>query len=358
MKFANHHSLAIIVIFTLMAHSCSKSKNQPNDQPKAVSAQLIRIIEPTNGKLYSQGEKISLQVKVLSDSISLDSLFLFVNAANYGKIISNQITVETEMLKLGTHQLRATAWYKGTRHTASVGVVIKSAIKPQQYTYRVVNTYPHDKEAYTQGLFYYNGYLVESTGQHGQSSLRKVELNTGRVIKSSNLERQYFGEGCALIDGKIYQLTWTTRKGFIYDAESFGLISTFDYPTQGWGLTTMGSKLVMSDGSNILYILEPQNFAEIRRIEVYDNAGPVMQLNELEYIDGKIWANVYQTDRIVIIDPETGTVEAELNLSGILPNADRHANVDVLNGIAWDSGTRRLFVTGKNWPKLFEIRVK
>ncbi len=358
MNLAIHHSLAATVIFTLLAHSCSESKNQPNDQPKAVSAQVIRIIEPNNGKLYSQGEKISLQVKVLSDSISLDSLFLSVNAANYGKIISNQITVETEKLKLGTHQLRATAWHKGTRHTASVGVVIKSAFKPQQYTYRVVNTYPHDKEAYTQGLFYYNGYLVESTGQYGQSSLRKVELNTGKVIKSSNLERQYFGEGCALIDGKIYQLTWTTRKGFIYDAESFGLISTFDYPTQGWGLTAMGTKLVMSDGSNILYILEPQNFAEVRRIEVYDNAGPVMQLNELEYIDGKIWANVYQTDRIVIIDPETGTVEAELNLSGILPNADRHANVDVLNGIAWDSITKRPFVTGKNWPKLFEIRVK
>ena len=176
-------------------------------------------------------------------------------------------------------------------------------------------------------------------------------------MQSINLERQYFGEGATIINNEIYQITWTSRKGFVYDPATFNLIRTIDYPTQGWGLTTVGDKLVMSDGSNILYYLEPKSFSEIKRVEVYNDQGPVSQLNELEYIDGKIYANIYLTNKIVIIDPQTGMVDAEVDFSSILPQADRHANIDVFNGIAWDKENRRLFVTGKNWPKLFEVKI-
>lgn len=357
MKLNSLYALAAIFAITLFASCAEETKNQKKES-KQTSLQVIRITEPTNGKLVTKGEKVVITLKLLNESVLPDSTFLFVDSQTLGKFEGNSKTIETENLKLGTRQIRATAWLKGGRQTASVSIMIKPSSTPKKLGYRIVNTFPHDKEAYTQGLFYLNGFLIESTGQQGESSLRKVELKTGKVLKSSTLERKYFGEGCALINGKIYQLTWTSRKGFIYDAESFNVIGTFNYPTQGWGLATANNQLVMSDGSNLLYFLEPENFAELRRVEVYDSNGPVNQLNELEYIDGKIWANVYQTDLVVVIDPETGAVETEINFKGLLKPSDRHSNIDVLNGIAWDSESRRLFVTGKNWPKLFEVEVK
>jgi glutamine cyclotransferase len=346
-----------LLTFIAIVGSCAEGTPKQKKETKPVSLNVIRISSPTNGSLFTKGEKIELTLKFLSDTAKYDSIVLFVDSQNLGKFQSTSKTIETTNLKLGTRQIRATAWHRNQRQTASVSIMVKSDKEPKRLGYQIVNTYPHDKEAYTQGLFYYNGFLVESTGQQGQSSLRKVELKTGKILKSSNLERKYFGEGCALINGKIYQLTWTSRKGFIYDAETFSQIGTFDYPTQGWGLTTLSNHLVMSDGSNVLYFLEPENFSEVKRIEVYDNKGPVLQLNELEYIDGRIWANVYQTDKIVVIDPETGSVENEIDLSGLLKAADKHPNIDVLNGIAWDKENSRIFLTGKNWPKLFEIKV-
>lgn len=357
MKLNSFYALAAIFAITLFASCAEETKNQKKES-KQTSLQAIRITEPTNGKLVTKGENVVITLKLLNESVLPDSTFLFVDSQNLGKFEGNSKIIETENLKLGTRQIRATAWLKGDRQTASVSIMIKPNNSPKKLGYRIVNTFPHDKEAYTQGLFYLNGFLIESTGQQGESSLRKVELKTGKVLKSSTLERKYFGEGCALINGKIYQLTWTSRKGFIYDAENFNVLGTFDYPTQGWGLATANNQLVMSDGSHVLYFLEPENFSEIRRVEVYDSNGPVSQLNELEYIDGKIWANVYQTDLVVVIDPETGAVETEINFKGLLKPSDRHSNIDVLNGIAWDSESRRLFVTGKNWPKLFEVEVR
>jgi glutamine cyclotransferase len=234
-------------------------------------------------------------------------------------------------------------------------VTIFSDIKPDIYSYRVINMYTHDITAYTQGLLYHDGYFYESTGREGESTLRKVEIETGNVLKIHNLESKFFGEGLVLHEGWLYQLTWTSNLGFVYDIQSFEEIKRIHYTTQGWGLASNGEKLIMSDGTNKLYFMEPEYFTVVSSIEVYDDKSQVWQLNELEYINGEIWANIYTTDRIARIDPSTGKVLAYIDLTGILPAKDHHPELAELNGIAWDSDNNRIFITGKNWPRLFEI---
>lgn len=229
---------------------------------------------------------------------------------------------------------------------------------PQQvpvYGYRVLQSYPHDRGAFTQGLVLADGVLYESTGLNGASSIRRVDLATGRVLQSRALPYQYFGEGATVFGKKIIQLTWRSREGFVYDRDSLALLGTFTYPFEGWGLTTDGTQLIASDGSATLRFLDPESFAELRRIEVADRNGPVPRLNELEYVGGRIFANVWQTERIAIIDPGSGGVTGWLDLRGLLSAQDRLRPVDVLNGIAYDPGSDRLYVTGKLWPRLFAI---
>lgn len=223
------------------------------------------------------------------------------------------------------------------------------------YSYIVVNTYLHDPDAFTQGLDFADGFLYESTGLFGASSLRKVDLNTGEVLKRHDLAPTFFGEGCAVFGDRIYQLTWRERTCFVYDKNTFEILAQHAYPTEGWGITHNGKHLIMSDGSATLYFRDPETFEETGRVAVSDHTGPVRNLNELEYIHGEVYANIWQTDRIARIDPKTGKVIAYIDLSGILPPQNRR--IDVLNGIAHDPERDRLFVTGKWWPTLFEIRL-
>ncbi len=226
------------------------------------------------------------------------------------------------------------------------------------YSYEVLNTYPHDPEAFTQGLIFEDGIFYEGTGlRGGRSSLRKVEVETGEVLQIINLDNPYFGEGITTFGDKIYQLTWQSNIGFVYDKDSFELIKTFEYPTEGWGLTHDGEKLIMSDGTANLYFLDPETLERIGQVEVTDQGMPVRLLNELEYINGEIFANVWQTNFIVRIDPVTGTVLGVIDMSNILSPEDITGPIDVLNGIAYDQAGDRLFVTGKLWPRLFEIRL-
>lgn len=223
------------------------------------------------------------------------------------------------------------------------------------FGYQVVNTYPHDRAAYTEGLLFDNSVLYEGTGLNGQSSLRRVDLASGKVLQSQALSPEYFGEGVTVWHDQIIQLTWKSHVGFVYDKASFRLLKQFTYPTEGWGLTQDGKRLIMSDGTATLHFLDPATFTETGRIAVHANGVPVFNLNELEYIGGEIFANVWQTDRIARIDPETGQVVGWIDLTGLLGPADRQQPVDVLNGIAYDAEHDRLFVTGKLWPKVFEI---
>ncbi|HUK84786.1 MAG TPA: glutaminyl-peptide cyclotransferase [Candidatus Acidoferrum sp.] len=226
-----------------------------------------------------------------------------------------------------------------------------------RYTYSVVNTYPHDTNAFTEGLVYADGFLYESTGLNGASSLRRVDLATGSVQQQVILPSQYFGEGITIVNNTIFQLTWQSNIGFIYNKTTFAVLGNFTYPTQGWGLTFDGTRLIMSDGTNNLYFIDPTTYESIGQIQVHDGNKTVVNINELEYVNGEVYANIWHTSTIAIIDPQTGQVKGWIDLTG-LSNENNSSNPEaVLNGIAYDQKNDRLFVTGKDWANLYEIKI-
>lgn len=224
-------------------------------------------------------------------------------------------------------------------------------------TYEVINIYPHDPEAFTQGLIYLNGFLYESTGLYGESTLRKVDLQTGEVLERIELSPDVFAEGLTAWDQTLVQLTWREGTGFVYSLEDFSLFQRFTYPTEGWGLTQDGERLIMSDGTDYLYFLDPETFQVIGSVGVTWQGDPIERLNELEFIRGEVYANIWQTDDILRINPHSGEVMGWIDMRGILPPGDRTSNADVLNGIAYDPEGDRLFITGKLWPVLFEVKL-
>ncbi len=327
----------------------------------AAFVKLIRLVSPEENTSFRLKETVRVVLEIVDNEKLPDSVMIsfdgkavaMLKSAPWEYSIPAVHTVST-----GRKSLKITA-YRGARSQSPVTrfLVFYSDIAPKRYGYKVVKVYPHDIEAFTQGFVYDNGVLFEGTGQKTGSSLREVELQTGKVIRQHNLDPSLFGEGIALYRDRIYQVTWENKVGFIYDKATFNLINKIYYSTQGWGLTTANDKIVMSDGSNILAFYEPEMFTMVSRIEVYDNEKKVDSLNELEYINGEIWANIWMSDLIARIDPESGKVLAYIDLKGILPESDRSPETDVLNGIAYDKEGNRIFVTGKKWPKLFEIRL-
>jgi len=242
----------------------------------------------------------------------------------------------------------------------SVVVIIFSEKSPSvsttlHYTYEIVQVYPHDQNAFTEGLVFENGFLYESTGLYGNSTLRRVELETGRILQIYSLSDQFFGEGITIVGDKIIQLTWQSHTGFVYDKNTFHLLQEFSYPTEGWGITNDGSRLIMSDGTANLYFLDMNTFQKVGQVEVHDTS-PVTELNELEYVQGEVYANIWRENKIAVINPQTGKVTAWLDLSGIQSSENEDPN-NVLNGIAYDANENRLFVTGKRWSSLYEIRL-
>ncbi len=326
-----------------------------------VSSKLIKIISPeenTGFKLYQPVKVIlALEDKTrVPDSVTVyfDGKYVTsVKSDPWEYSISPVFTVTT-----GRKSLKVTAFKGGKpQNTVTRFMIIYSDLVPKKYGYKVIHTFPHNRDAFTQGLVYDNGVLYEGTGQETGSTLREVALETGKVIRQLNLDDSLFGEGITLYHDRIYQVTWKNKIGFVYNKSDFKLINKIYYQTEGWGLTNIDDKIVMSDGTNILYFFEPEMFTIVKRIEVYDNEKKVDQLNEIEYINGEIWANIWMTDLIARIDPVSGKVLAYIDLKGILPKSDRDAETDVLNGIAYDNQGKRIFVTGKRWPKLFEIKV-
>lgn len=237
-----------------------------------------------------------------------------------------------------------------------VSSVCCAQTRVRQYGVSVVAEYPHDVKAYTQGLFFHDGFLYESTGQYGASSFRKVDLATGKVLRRLDFDDRYFVEGSAVLGDELYILTWTNKVAFIYDAGTLEYKSAYSYPREGWGLTADGRKLYATDGSACLYVMDGR-FKVEKRLTVKMNGRPVRFLNELEYIDGRIWANVYTSDLIVIINPESGVVEGTVDCTGLLPSKLRTPSADVLNGIAYNPADGKIYLTGKNWPRLYEIRL-
>lgn len=356
------------VILVSWIISCSSRRDIPKSsaelsdlKPTDFAVDLIKMTSPAENSEYRLKDQVKVTLIPGSKDKSFDSVKVFfdskavtvLTSAPWECSVSSSFTGST-----GRKSVKAVAFSKQKTQSVTRFVIIFSDIVPHRYSYKLIHTYPHDGEAFTQGLFYDNGVLYEGTGQETGSSLREVELETGRVLRQHNLESSLFGEGITLYKDRIYQVTWTSKVGFIYNKSDFRVINKIFYPTQGWGLTTIDDRIVMSDGTNVLYFNEPEMFNAVSRIEVYDNEKKVDQLNELEYINGEIWANIWQTDLIARIDPLTGRVNSYIDMSALYPESKRReVNADVLNGIAWDEKGGRIFVTGKRWPKLYEIKI-
>lgn len=358
-------SLMLLLAWTL---SCSGRPGKKTELPKPeqalteeASVKLVKIISPEENSGFKLKEPVKVVLAPENKNDVPDSILIAFDGKRVTSLTSElwEFNIPgSYTATTGRKSLKITA-YKGgkTRSTITRFMIIYSDVTPKKYGYTVVHSYPHDKDAFTQGLFYDKGVLYEGTGQETGSSLREVELETGKVIRQHNLDASLFGEGIALYKDRIYQVTWQNKVGFVYDKATFNVINKIYYSTQGWGLTTIDDKIVMSDGTNVLYYYEPEMFTVVSRIEVYDNKVKVDSLNELEYINGEIWANIWMSDRIARIDPVTGKVNGYINMKGILPSSERTPDTDVLNGIAWDQAANRIFVTGKRWPKLYEIKV-
>ncbi|WP_426430713.1 glutaminyl-peptide cyclotransferase [Winogradskyella sp. HB-48] len=286
-----------------------------------------------------------------------------LNITNVSYKLNGKSIGENEVLEnitLGEKSLVATIKYDDKTETVSKSITIYNNIIPSIYNYEIVNTYPHDITSYTQGLEFHNGELYESTGQYKESKLRKVNFETGEVLKNVDLDDNFFGEGLTILDEKLYQLTWRAKRGFIYDVNTFEKLKTFNYGTskEGWGICNDGEKLYKSDGTEKIWLLNPENLSEESHIEVYTEKGKIPSLNELEWIDGKIFANIYQKNGVIIINPHTGGVEGVIDFKPLRKLVTQHNELDVLNGIAYHPERKTIFVTGKNWDKLFEVKIK
>lgn len=364
-----YYIIGVALLCSCGDHSTRKQEKPAAEITAAVPAarkvayvNSLKIISPEKNRIYSFGDQIDIRFDA-KDRFPLDSSEILINGRSVAKLGKDEKSFSWRLPegKAGTYTLKIVGRHPGNKQgIASQSFIVKPAQAPAKYGYEIVKVYPHDKKAYTQGLLYQDGYMYEGTGQYGESSIRKIDMNTGKIISVLNIDNQLFGEGITIYKDKIYQITWRSRKGFVYDLKTFSLESSFQYNSEGWGITTAGDHLIMSDGSNKLYHIAPSTFNIIKEIEVYDQQGEVTQLNELEYIDGWVWANVWLTDRIVAIDPETGVVKAELDMSHLLTPAERHSlndKDDVLNGIAWNPEKKTFYLTGKRWPKLFEIKI-
>lgn len=275
----------------------------------------------------------------------------------------NSATFKISDYKLGKHTVTAIVFYESKTEKVTRPIYFMADAGPDIYTYKIINTYPHDKGAYTQGLEFYNGYLYEGTGRKGTSSIRKVELKTGKVVQQQDLNAQYFGEGITIFNNKIYQLTWKSGIGLVYDLDTFEKEKEFKYTKsrEGWGFANNGEKLIKSEGTERIWFLNPETLVEESYIEAYTNKQKVEKLNELEYINGKIYANIWQKNTILIVNPLTGKVEGVADLNSLKAKIKQEQNLtdddDVLNGIAFDKENNRIFVTGKHWGKLYEIEL-
>jgi glutamine cyclotransferase len=312
-------------------------------------------------KNYIYGNNVSIRVQTKLRNGEIGNIKLFYQGELLQETSELDFTVSNVKLNnLGRNTLNVTATKTDdVSNSRSTTFNVVSDITPKKYTYTTLKDYPHNRKFYTQGLEFFNGFIYEGTGENGSSGLFKVNLNTGNTISEHLLDDKYFGEGITILNDKIYQLTYRAQKGFVYNLSDFAVIDSFTYKSkEGWGLTNDGNYLIMGNGTHELTWLDPSDFSEVRKVQVANNKGIINYLNELEYINGTIYANVYTTNLIVQIEPETGKVLSEINLEGILNMYTNPSDtIDYLNGIAYDAEGERFFVTGKWWPRLFEIEL-
>ncbi len=336
--------LLIIIFLMIFLLSCGNSNNTKSNN--------FSIETNAKKNVLALGEPLEIALKN-PKNLSVNSIVYQLDGKNI------ESPLPTQNLTLGSHQLTAIVNYNDLSESASTHITILNNEQPKIYTYKIINEYPHDITSYTQGLEFYNGELYESTGQYGESKLRKVDYKTAQVQKNINLSKDYFAEGLTILNDKILQLTWQENTGLIYDITTFEKIGSFKYgqSKEGWGLCNDGKVIYKSDGTENIWILNPETQAEESRIQAYHNRGKVVGLNELEWVNGKIYANRWQLNGVAIINPENGAVEGVVDFSPLRKLVTQHQGLDVLNGIAFNPETNTLFVTGKRWDKLFEVEI-
>ena len=337
------------VIITMLFLAC-----EGDPKPK----QLFEIELAGNTNEFSNQESVAVSIKnkkgktIDKISYSIDGKVLEVK----GDKLSLDIT------RLGQKELKAVIEYEGNTAEITKKIKVLSGTAPEIYTYEIVNEYPHDLNAFTQGLEFYNDTLYESTGSGGnaKSFIRKIDYKTGKVLQQKDLAKNYFGEGITILNDKLYQLTWRSSIGFVYQLSDFKELNSFQYgeSKEGWGLCNDGKMIYKSDGTEKIWLLDPETLTEVSYIETVTNKSIFNKANELEYVDGKIYANVWQKESMMIIDAESGAIVGVINMAGLKNKVKKHENLDVLNGVAYNPTTDTFFVTGKNWDKLFEIRIK
>lgn len=318
----------------------------------------VYFLSPEQGSAVNQGKNITLKLEV--QNTTFDSVAYLIDSTVVAtRKDTNSVSMSTKELKPGMRLITARVYSGGTTNEITTNVVVLSATAPLKYSYTVVHTFPHDTASFTEGLEFHDGILYESDGMYGESSIRKTEIATGKVIQQTDLEPRFFGEGLTVVGDKVLQLTYREGVGFVYDRNTLKKEKDFSYQAgqEGWGLCFDGNRILNTDGTNMIHLLNKDTYQKEGDIAVYDNKGPVDQLNELEVVDGMIYANIWQKNLIVIINPATGIVEGEIDFSDLYPESSRNPGADVFNGIAWDAKGRRLFVTGKKWDKLFEVRI-
>ncbi len=344
---------ALIAIF-LAAFSLQNCGDGPEDQKN-----LFAVTIDGGKKAFSDTETISVSLTNKKNK-PIDSVAYFLNDKRVvGASSGSPTTLSLEGEKLGIRSLVARVYSEGNTYEAQKQITILSSITPTLYTYEIVESYPHDRDAYTQGLEFHNDTLYESTGQYKESTLRKTDYTTGEVLQNIPLEDGYFGEGITIMNDKLFQLTWRENTGFIYDLATLERKGTFAYgdSKQGWGLCNDGNVIYKSDGTSRIWTLDPENLQEEGYIEIYTNKSVIDQVNELEWVNGNIYANVYERDAIAIVDPTNGAVKGVIDLTGLQEQVTQHEELNVLNGIAFNGEENILYVTGKNWDKLFKIQV-
>jgi len=351
LPFNMNKRIALFAIIALLAYGC-KDNNKPADE---------FTISPDAGSNYKSGDAIALKINIPAGS-KIDSVVYLVDSARVGASKdSSAVNLKTDSLGLGARVITARVYQAGKSQELTTNINLLAAKAPEELGFKVEKVFPHDTSSYTEGLEYHDGILYESDGgrlteETGQSSMRKVDLITGRVIKMVAVDPKIFAEGITVVGDKVIQLTWTEKIGYVYDKTTLKLLDTFtnNVGVEGWGMTFDGAKIYMDDSTNRIWFLNKDTYQQIGYVDVYDNKGPVNKLNELEYINGKIYANVYGTDDILVIDPKTGAVLQKADMTDLY--LTRNAGADVLNGIAYDKATGRIFVTGKKWNKLFQVK--
>lgn len=351
-------TLSLVPLFFVLIILMNCAQSSSHSRRPVTSFQL----EPKK-KSYTLGEEIviSLNTKLKDGSIEKIEISVDGKPVQTSNKLTNSIIYKTVDFGVGKHIVKVSAVKTdGQSGDNYEEIFVTSNLKPVQYSYQIISVFPHTTTHFTQGLEFHNNILYEGTGQEGTSAIYQLDLKSGKTLKETKLENQYFGEGITILNDKIYELTYKNQIGFVYDLATFKLLNTWKYKSkEGWGLTNDGHSLIMSDGTENIYFINPDTYQEERKIQVCNEYNIVKNLNELEYIKGEIWANIWTTDNIVIIDPKTGKITGEIDLSGLSGTIvqNQREQIDVLNGIAWNPVTDKIYVTGKLWPKAFEIKL-